>query len=462
MTAPRRRRASLWLEYAFIVAIVAGLAYSAWFLYYYHYLPQPWFYEPWGSFMDWYSLVLWGHQTGAYDIAGTIYPPLSFVILGIFSDASCYPFLDSEWARDCDPVGIYALVGIFLINAVLTFLTFRKHDRETYIPRAFALSFGFPMVFALERGNLLLFCYAAMLLGFGPLLKSARLRWFFGGVALNFKVYLISAIFAPLLRRKWTQTEGMLVAGALVYIASWMWLGDGSPSQIVRNVTTYIGGFGAGGFLDLWYAGSFIPAISLLKGETFPITTLLDSNVAETLLVIVTVYLRTTQALIIIAAAAVWLRPEVVPPYRAVYLAVALALSSSEAGGYTQILVLIFVFMEPWRGVGRKIALIVAYLLCVPAELVIFEIAPMARTSWLWYGGTPVIVQYGVGAASLLRLVGNYLIAICLTCVTIRDVWADVRLQGWRDRWRYRRDAPLLPRVDRPVSVPATAARDDI
>lgn len=29
-------------------------------------------------------------------------------------------------------------------------------------------------------------------------------------------------------------------------------------------------------------------------------------------------------------------------------------------------------------------------------------------------------------------------------------VWTDVRYQGWADRWRMRRDAPLLPWVARP------------
>lgn len=457
MTLARKRRLSLWLEYAFIGGILAGLGYSTWFFFTYHYLPQPWFYEPWGTFMDWYSLVVWGHEPGAYDIAGTIYPPLSFVILRVFSKRDCYPRFESEWARDCDHIGIYVLIGMVLINAVLTFLTFRKHDRRTYIPRAFALSFGFPMIFAFERGNLLLFTYAAVLLGFGPLLKSARLRWFFGGVALNFKIYLIGAVFAPLLRRRWSQTEGMLLFGAAVYLVTWLVLGEGSPGQIVRNVTSYVGGFGAGGFLDLWYAGSFIPAISLLKGETFPITTLLDSNVVDILLMVVTGYLRATQMLIVLAAAAAWFRPEAVPLHRMVFLAITLALSSSEAGGYTQLLVLIFVFMEPWRGVGRPLALLIAYMLCLPAEYVIFDIAPMVRTSWLWDGGARVITQYGVGAASLLRLVGNYVVINCLTCATIRDVWADIRCQGWHGRWRFRGDTPLLPLVAPPAPPRATA-----
>lgn len=438
------------LEWLFVGAIAAGLLWSAWYFFTYRYLPQPWFYEPSGTLMDWYSLVIWGHVPGAYDIAGTIYPPLSFVILKVFSNPNCYPRFEAEWARACDPIGVYALLGILLVNALITFKTFCKIDRRTYIPRALALSFGFPMMFALERGNLLLFCYTALILGCGPLLKSARLRWLFAGAAVNFKVYLIGVAAAPLLRRRWTQAEGIIIALIFVYLTTWAILGEGSPSQIFRNVTTYIGGFGAGGVLDLWYAGSFIPAISLLKGETFPVTSVLDSDIVDMSLLAVTIYLRLTQALIIFAAIAVWLRPEVVPPSRTYYLAISLALSSSEAGGYTQLLLLLFVFMEPWRGNLRKIAIVCAYLLCIPVEYRLSQIAPMARVSWLWDGGASVIVDYGVGLVAFIRLFLNYFITILLAVVTIKEVWLDVKSQGRAGRWRYRNDAPILPNIDTP------------
>lgn len=456
MSLEQRRRRTLWLEYAFIAAIAIGYGYSAWFFVTYRFLPQPWFYEPWGTFMDWYSLTIWAQEGNAYDVGGTIYPPLSFVLLRLFSDGRCYPSFSYEYGRGCDPMGIVVLTAIVLINLVLTFRAYRKHDPESYIPRALAMSLGFPMIYAYERGNLLLFCYTALLLGFGPLLKSARLRWFFAGVALNFKVYLVGAVVAPLLKRRWIQTEGMLIASAVVYIVTWQLLGEGDPFQIVRNVTTYVGGTGAGGFLDLWYAGSFIPLLSILKGETFPITTILDSRTVDILLTSTTLFLRSTQLLIVVAAVAVWLRPEIVPLHRCVFLATALALSSSEAGGYTQILLLVFVFMEKWRGVGRPIALVTAYLLSIPGEYVIFSIPPMVRYSYL-AGDVPVIAEYGLGAASILRLFGTYVMMIALASVTIRDVWRDIRLQGWRGRWRYRRDVPVLPFVDRPE--PASSGR---
>jgi hypothetical protein len=446
----RRSRFSVLLEYAFVAAIVVGLAWTAWYFLEYHYLPQPWFYEPSGTFMDWYSLSLWGQIPGAYDAERTIYPPLSFVVLKIFSVPGCYTKFVSEAVRDCDPVGIVVLSTMVGVNAVLTFAALRKHDRESFAPRAFALSFGFPMLYAYERGNLVLLCYTAMLLGFGPLLRSARLRWLFAAMAPNFKVYLIGAMLAPLLRRRWLQTEGMLFFSTIIYLLSWQILGEGNPLQLYRNIADYLHGFGAGGFLDLWFAGSLIPAISLLKGETFPITTVLDTRTAEILLIALTSYLRVTQVLIVLAAVATWLRPEAVPMHRVVFLATALALSSSEAGGYTEVLPLLFIFMEKWRGFARPLAIVIAYCLCIPADYVIFDLPPVARVSWLG-GDVPVIAQYGVGLASFLRPIGIHAITIALAGVTIRDVWSEIRDQGWREALGWRPSAPTSKgAVDQP------------
>ena len=436
-----------WIELLLIVPIAASIGYTVWFFFQNHYLPQPFFYEPSGTWMDWYSLSQWSQHQGAYDIAQTIYPPLSFVLMKLFTFPHCYALTYSEEVRSCDWIGGVALTAMWLINIPLTFLTYYKIDRRTAFPRAFAMGLGFPMLFAFERGNLLTFCYACMLLGFGPLLKSARLKWVFAGFAVNFKVYLISAIVAPLLRRRWTAVEGMIISGVLIYLVTWFILGEGSPGQIYRNISNYSAGFGAAAALDLWFPSSYIPVETLLTG-TFPIYVVLGSHAADVAVIGVTAFTHIIQALILLAAVATWLRPEAVPSHRMVYLAVTLALSTSEAGGYTEMLMLMFVFMERWRGIARPIAIVIAYILCISFDLSLGDLPPVVRDSFL--GNAEVIAQYGVGIMSLLRPGLCLIIAALIAGVTLSDVWADFRRQGWRDRWRYRHDLPLLPGVLHP------------
>jgi hypothetical protein len=260
---PSRRQ--LIIEHAFMASILTGLAYTGWFFSQYGYLPQPFFYEPSGTFMDWYSLSYYAVNPGAYDIEGSIYPPLSFVLMKIFSVNECYLNARGEPSRDCDYWGTIILSISFVIAGITSALTLRKVDGSTWIPRTTAIALGLPMVYAYERGNLVLICYTCVLLAYGPLLKSARLKWFFGGVAINFKVYLIGAAMAPLLKRRWIQTEGVLISAILVYLVTWMMLGEGNPSEVVGNISFYATQFGASRVLDLWYPSSFVPAISILR-----------------------------------------------------------------------------------------------------------------------------------------------------------------------------------------------------
>jgi hypothetical protein len=428
------------IEYLLILPILAGLIYTAWFLGQYHHLPQPFFYDPGGTWMDWYSLTRWSQYAGAYDVERTIYPPLSFTLLRLFTLPQCYAPGFTGNPRDCDWLGGVALIGIWILNFVLTYLSFRKLDSQNSLPRAIALGFGFPTLFALERGNLVLFSYTCVLLGFGPLLASARLRWLFAAFAVNLKIYLIGAIVAPLLRRRWLATEAMLGLTLLTYLASWALLGEGWPYQIYRNLTTYSTEVDAQAALNLWFPSTYTPLKAILP-SVFPAA-------PGAISLGLTLYTRAVQALILLAAAAAWLRPEAVPPRRIVFFAIALALTASEAGGYTEILLLLFVFMEKRTGFERTAAILLAYFLAIPFDIALNQFPPIMRHSWL--GNADVTVHYGIGAMSILRPGLMMLIVALLAILTIRQVRADIKEQGWSRRWRYRFDAPVLPGVVRP------------
>lgn len=446
--APKQGRRWLWLEYAMGIGVLLLIGRAMATLYFEGYLPQPFFYEPSDTFMDWFNTAYWARDTGTYDSWMTIYPPLSFVVLRFLGKASCYAGAEGQMVRDCDWIGLVAIHAIFVMNIVLVALTYKKINRRTAIPRAIALSSGMPMMFALERGNILLLCFTAMLLGFGPLIRSARIRWIFAGIAVNFKIYLIAAIVAQLLRRRWLWCEGALIATVVVYLLSFGILGVGTPTEIVRNITEFSSGFIAAQVLDVWYSVTYGPLISLLQGVSFPVTSIIGSRTAEIGLIVLPAWVHLGQASILIAAAATWLRPEVVPAYRTAFFGTALALITSEAGGYTQTMIMLFVFMEPWRGVGRPLAVMICYILCLPGDIVVGYIPPLVRDSYL--AGRQVEVHLGVALGMFLRPGLLVLVSISLSAVTIHDVWRDIRLQGWRNRWRYRRDLPLLPGVARP------------
>lgn len=449
-----RRRPRAWLlECMFAIMILALLGRAMWTLYSDGYLHQPFFYDASDTWMDWFNTAYWARDPGVYDVWGTIYPPLSFVVLRLAGLDVCYSHsaIGSQLLtiRECDWLGIVAIHAIYLLDVALIAFTFIKTDRRTAFPRAVALAAGAPMLFALERGNILLLTFACFLLAFGPLLKSARLRWVFAGLAINFKVYLIGALMAQLLKRRWLWVEGGIVATIIVYVVTYAVLGTGSPTQIINNITDYSSGLEVAQVTDVWYSISYGPLISLFQSSTFPANSMIGSRIVDAGLLVFPLLVRTGQAAIILAAIATWLRPEVVSSYRVAFLGTALALISSEVGGYAQVMAILLVFLEPWHGIARSIAIVLCYILCLPSDIIISQLPPLTFDSFLV--SHSVEVHLGIGLGMFLRPGILIAIAILLSATTIRDVWVDIRTQGWRGRWRYRRDVPLLPGIARPA-----------
>lgn len=436
------------LEYLLATTVVGALAYSIWFMLTYGYFPQPFFYDIGDTWMDWFNPAYWSHLPGAYDNYRTIYPPLTYVILRYITNGECYPGANGGWSRDCDLYGIFSLHAIYGVCVILTAMTLYRVDRRTALPRSIALGMGLPFLWGIDRGNVVLITYIFVVLAFGPLIASARLRWMFAGMALNMKVYLVGVLFAQLLHRRWRWFEGAVIATVVVYLLSYAIFGEGSPLQIYRNITDYSQGLTINNPLDLWMASSLLPLYALTDSEVFPALLFVGSDNVDLIRAGVPIIMRSAQAIIMISAVFCFLRPEVIPRTRIIAISIGIVLLSTEVSAYTQIFVFVFVFMEPARGFLRRYAILMAYLLCIPLDINIDVLPPLVQDSfWLQ---RPVVVENYVQLGPFVRPLLSLSIPVALSVLTIIEVVTDIRKQGWADRWRLRHDAPLLPSVARP------------
>lgn len=233
-----------------------------------------------------------------------------------------------------------------------------------------------------------------------------------------------------------------MLATILVYLATFAILGSGSPWEIYENVTSFGTDYRAGDFLDQWYATTYMALLSLFEGAGIQISAFVSSDTIEFWSVALPLAQHTTQAMVIFAAVAAWLRPEAVPLHRVLALAVGMGLISVEAFGYPTILLTYFVFMERWRGFGAKWAILSCYVLAIPMDIVVHYLPPTGGDSV--YTGGRVVIENALTVGPFLRPGILMTIPIALSCATIRAVWLDVRTQGWKQRWRFRHDARLL------------------
>ena len=300
------------------------------------------------------------------------------------------------------------------------------------------------MLDGLERGNLIMPAFTCFLLAHGPLLRSARMRWLMAGLTINFKIYLIGSIFAYPIKRRWRWFEGAILATVSVYIISWGLLGAGTPAELVQNLTSWNTQVGsAGSLLDLWYATSFAPVVAVLNNPFYPINLELGSWPPEFFGAHLPHLVLFTQLTIVAAAATAWLRPEVIPTYRLVNFATTIALVTIEPGGYAQALMMLLTFFEPWRsGVAVRIALVCCYLLAIPGDILLGPVLPQTNNGFLNTG--PLFYSYYISLGPFFRPAFVIVVPIALSCATFAAVWRDIRVQGWRGRWRFSRDLPIM------------------
>lgn len=437
-----------------VVVIFGGLFYAVWFYSENGYLPQPFFYDPHDTWMDWFNTSYWAHENGAYDFWGTLYPPLSFVFLKIFSFSACYANGADPYAvRRCDWLGIVTIHAFFVLNIFLLWKTFRKIDRSTALWRTLALGFGLPSATGLERANLVIVAFTFLILGFGPLLKSARWRWLSVAMAINFKIYLIAALFPQLIRRRWLWFEGAFLLTVAVYIVTFCIFGDGLPDKVVRNIQYLLAGYDGLALTDLWISASYNGFVAALESQYLLIAGHIGTRNVQVLSVVIPLLQLTEKIFLALAAVFAWFRPEAAPMHRLTFLGMAFAMAMSETQGYTAAYLIFLVMFERWEGFWKRLALIASYILLLPLDIPLLELPKGAFESYL--AGHAVFVSNYVSAGHFLRPFFVIVIGVSMSMVTILDVWADIRLQGWSRRWRYRRDAPLLPGVLRPTPDPA-------
>lgn len=414
------------IELGLLGLIGAGLFNTAWFLYYQGYLPQPFFYGSQSLFTDWTVSAYFADNPGTYTSFASVYPPLSFVFLKIFSIKACYDQEDILSVRDCDWMVPVTLLCFFFLNVVVAFYSYRVVDRRTAWIRTLALSFGLPSIYALERGNLIIPCMTFFMLGTGRALRSARLKWICEAIAINFKPYLVLGLAGPLLRRKWRAVEGIALAGLLVYLVTFAIFGQGDPMTVVSNILAFNTTDARGIFERAIYASSYKPIMDLIASN-FPLVHFLGSQPVETLEWVLPLLVNLGKGGIALCFLVALIRPGRIPTNRLIALAIAWTLISQDPGGYAVVFFFFLVFMEPWRGAFQIAALIITYVASIPFDAIIMKFAHQLIVSYL----TKREVGYdlGLNVGELSRPALNLLIVYCLVAASLVDAARGVRVK---------------------------------
>jgi hypothetical protein len=313
------------------------------------------------------------------------------------------------------------LLATFALNAGLVWLSYRAGDRLTALPRAAAVSLGLPMVYALERGNLLIPCFTAFVLGVGPLIRSPFWRKVALAMSVNFKPYLLAVILPAVARRDWRWLFGFGAIGLAIYLMTFALEGAGTPSQLLANMGNYAGGKLRIPWANLYYATSYWPLVRFIATHQ-AFASGINPTLAVALNVAIVGCIRAAQLGAAVCMVGAILRPDSVDAKRfmALYAAIILTTVTNGSAGYAQFFLFFLLFFEPWRGPVRIAILVSTYLLCLPIDWAFWPVIQGPAHSFL--SGRDVVVSFGVSVGQIVRPGLLLVIQFGLIVLNLQDV----------------------------------------
>jgi len=208
------------LAYLSIVLLlnIAGLWYYIDYFTSNGYLPSPFVYDKSDTFMDLFNTMYWVYDDGRYTDWGSVYPPLGFFILKFINfvfDGSYSG--DPGYMRDNSA---FVIFGFGLVYLLIPFLVLKtKYWQEFLSNEKFIIYFiivlSTPMLFALERGNIIVL--APILLAL-TLSRIGFLRALCIALLINLKPYFALLMIYYLVRRNWKGFATCSSLSGLVFV----------------------------------------------------------------------------------------------------------------------------------------------------------------------------------------------------------------------------------------------------
>lgn len=210
------------------------------FIYYfkYGYLPYPFVYDRFDTYMDFFNPLwrLWDETR--YTVWKSVYPPLNFILLKIICDLTICYSADSAFSLRESSNAIYAyyflyFALVFLIIKTKAWESFSKKEKLLLYLLCITLA---PMLFMLERGNLILI--APFLVSLIVNSNSDSKRSFYLGLLCNIKPYFIIFFAYYLIKRQFKNLFVTIFLGLVIFTISAL-IFDNHSFLILRNIIEY-------------------------------------------------------------------------------------------------------------------------------------------------------------------------------------------------------------------------------
>jgi hypothetical protein len=215
---------------------LAGCAYYWLFFQDNGYLPSPFVYDKADTFMDFFHTMYWADESGRYTAWSSVYPPVNFLFVkvarwlmfGVAHPADAFILRDSAQPFIPYVLAAYAVAVLFVFRDAL----WRDFTRSQRALLFVAIALSPPVLFTVERGNLIIFALGFLALA---LSSSGWTRALAIGMLINIKPYFALYLIAfAITQRPKELITSTLMAGA-IFIVTGIVL-DANFLEFLRNL----------------------------------------------------------------------------------------------------------------------------------------------------------------------------------------------------------------------------------
>lgn len=405
-----------WQVYVGIVLLfnVAGFLYDVYFSIVHGYLPSPFLYDKSDTFMDLFNAIHWAYNDGRYTDWGSVYPPLSFYILRfinfVFNGGE---YGSAKFMRDNSPFVIAGFCLIYLAVPAILLKTRQWQDfakNEKFLIY-FAIALSAPMLFSLERGNLILLC--PILLGLA-LSRIGMARSVCIALLINIKPYFAFFMIYYIARQNWKGFATCAVLSGLIFAISGLAL-DNHFFVFFTNLFNFSQEARLFSLREVMAMPSSISTFSYVLKN--PAGAILASSHLNSAMIVIFIYIIETVkwSVLVISLAALFMRLRLIRDAEVFSLLVAAICNLGIwVGGYTYILyiALIPVFIK-MRAKWLYIGLI--SLIAIPLDIIPL-LGESIGEQYSYLSGAYVNIQWTLGLGSVVRPIANLILLLLLSC----------------------------------------------
>jgi hypothetical protein len=212
-------------EFFYLLIQIIGLLYIGFFFLKNYYLPNPFVLDKSNTFMDFYNPMSWIYGADLYEKTKTIYPPLNFILLkivGYFFSIFGINSNSAEVLRAESKLFQIILVVTYLLIAYSSSLKTSSNKLLNFKTLCFAISMtiSIPVLFAIERGNILFFSLFLFAIYAAKEEKNSVQSLILLGLLINIKPYF--ALFSLLYISNFKKLISLVLITGMIFLVSGM------------------------------------------------------------------------------------------------------------------------------------------------------------------------------------------------------------------------------------------------